>query len=125
MRRLTAPVSQLNGDDFRYLIQPSLARPLERDAAIRLVNHGAQWIDVRMPQDVHGQRIQGALSIPHPFIRSKLVRADPARTYIVVCATLQDAPAIAFALCKAGFDAYYLKGGYAEMPAESLVRTGT
>ncbi len=114
-------VMKLAGDDFRALIKPSLARPVDCEVAMHMVEHGAQWVDVRMPKQVHGERLREASAIPHPIIRSQLFCADRAVPYIVVCATLRDSPVIAYTLCKNGFDAYFLEGGFAAVPPAQRV----
>lgn len=103
---------RLEGDDFRFLIKRALVRGVEPIEAREMVARGSRWLDVRMPEERKLGEIPNAITIPHPVVRGRLFTADPQLSYVCVCAKGFDAPVIAFTLCKYGFDAYYLKGGY-------------
>jgi CRP-like cAMP-binding protein len=108
---------RLDGDDFRFLIKRALVRGVEGNEAREMVARGSRWLDVRMPDERKACDITNAITIPHPVVRGRLFTADPQLSYVCVCAKGYDAPVIAFTLCKYGFDAYYLKGGYASYAA--------
>ncbi len=114
-------VLRMDGDDFRRTLKPYLVRSIDYVEARHKVHKGGNWIDVRMPREVHGRRIKGALNIPHPIIRAKLFSGSSEKTYVVVCATLRDSPVIAYTLRKYGFDAYFLVGGFDALPASALI----
>jgi CRP-like cAMP-binding protein len=108
---------RLDGDDFRFLIKRALVRGIDPKDAKEMVARGSRWLDVRMPHERKGTEIPQSIAIPHPIVRGRLFTADPQLSYICICAKGFDAPVIAFTLCKYGFDAYHLKGGYAAYAA--------
>jgi CRP-like cAMP-binding protein len=111
---------RLAGQDFRELLQPWLARGVDAAAAVALLARGARWLDVRLPAESGSRRLPNSLRVPHPVVRARLFTADPALTYIVVCAAQRESPVIAYMLSKYGIDARYLKGGIAAVPEEFL-----
>lgn len=121
VRMLTdGQLMRLPGSDFRELLQPWLARPVGAADAMALLARGARWLDVRLPAESGSRRLPNSLRVPHPVVRARLFNADPAVTYIVVCATQRESPVIAYMLSKYGIDARYLSGGIGAVPAELL-----
>jgi rhodanese-related sulfurtransferase len=121
---------RLSGDDFRFLIKRNMSRAINLDQARVLIDRGAKWFDIRMPSERMEQPLKDAITIPYPAARMLPFKGDPYQTYIVACGKGGDAPAIAFALCKQGYDAYFLKDGIAALRGarpqqESLTATGS
>lgn len=111
---------RLPGEDFRALLKPWLARSTDIREAITLLARGARWLDVRMPSEFGGRSLPNSIRVPHPVVRARLFTADPALTYIVVCATQRDSPVIAYMLSKYGIDARFLSGGIDAIPPDFL-----
>lgn len=111
---------RLDGADFRELLKPWLARSTDIREAMSLLARGARWLDVRMPSEFGGRSLPNSIRVPHPVVRARLFTADPALTYIVVCATQRDSPVIAYMLSKYGIDARFLAGGLKVIPADLL-----
>ena len=86
--------------------------------ASHLIAQGGCWFDVRLPTERHGANLPGAVTIPHTVARTVPFRGHAYRRYVVVCADGFESPAIAFTLCKLGYDAYCLRGGIAGVRAE-------
>jgi rhodanese-related sulfurtransferase len=66
---------------------------------------------VRLPSERSGRALPGAFAMPHVIARCLPFKGSNYQRYVVACSKGFDAPAVAFALCKHGYDAYWLKGG--------------
>ena len=104
---------RLDGDDFRFLIKRSMVHQLDFHQARDLVARGGRWIDIRLPSERTASPLTDAITIPHLAARALPFKGDPYCSYVVACSKGMDAPAVAFALCKDGYDAYCLRGGLA------------
>jgi rhodanese-related sulfurtransferase len=115
---------RLYGDDFRFLIKRSLHRPINMRQASDLIARGGRWFDVRLPSERMEMTLPNAVMTPHTLARSMPFKGRASHPYVVACSNGFDAPAIAFTLCKNGYDAYCLKGGLASLSAHAFEDIG-
>ena len=109
---------RLNQSDFTSLMhEPMLQRVSYAQAADRVANGGAKWLDVRLRAEFTRAHLPGALNLPLYMLRLNLTQLDPHAHYIVVCDTERRSAAAAFILNVRGYDAVVLQGG---MPPSSL-----
>ena len=109
---------RLNQSDFTSLMhEPMLQRVSYAQAADRVANGGAKWLDVRLRAEFTRAHLPGALNLPLYMLRLNLTQLDPHAQYIVVCDTERRSAAAAFILNVRGHDAVVLQGG---MPPSSL-----
>lgn len=103
---------RLSKTDFRQLLNEPLARKLSFVEARKMVEAGeAKWLDVRMPSEVQGNPLPGALNVPLFMLRMKLALLDQASRYIVVCDSGRRSSVGVFVLTQKGYEAYVLDGG--------------
>jgi rhodanese-related sulfurtransferase len=97
VRMLTSGVlMRLDADDFRSLIKRAMSHPVT---------------PLEAAGERNGQVLPGAFAMPHVIARSLPFKGSNYQRFIVACSKGFDAPAVAFALCKHGYDAFWLKGG--------------
>ena len=110
---MTTPgtVMRLGKQDFKTLMNEPMLDWIDYTEARRLVDAGAQWLDVRLPSEFDSYHEPGAINIPLYFIRLKLRQLDPDVTYIVCCDTGRRSSAGAFILNERGYSTRVLKGG--------------
>ncbi len=102
---------RLSKDDFIELLRAPLLQRVEGGEAMRRIESGAIWIDVRFPAEFRNDGFPGALNIPLDDIRQASVALDPEKDYIVYCQTGRRSSAAAFLLSQRGFNAALLEGG--------------
>jgi CRP-like cAMP-binding protein len=102
---------RLNKQDFNTLLNEPMLHRVGYDDALRMVERGAKWLDVRLPSEFEAFRLPGAINVPLYFIRLKMKQLDPNLRYVVVCDTGRRSSAGAFILNERGYDAVVLDGG--------------
>ncbi len=81
--------------------------------ASRVIEKGAQPLDVRFESEFEITTLPGAINIPFYLLRLKLPRLDREPRYIVFCNDASQSVVAAFLLRQAGFDASVIRGGLA------------
>lgn len=115
---------RLAKDDFRTLLNEPLLEWVDAAQAESIVGRGGQWLDVRLPSEFEGFRMQGAINVPLYFIRLKLKSLDRNTHYIVCCDTGRRSSAAAYILNERGFRASVLRGGLAAVAPQRKVVGG-
>ncbi len=115
---------RLAKDDFRTLLNEPLLEWVDYPQAQSIVAHGGVWLDVRLPSEFEGYRMEGAINVPLYFIRLKLKSLDRDTHYIVCCDTGRRSSAAAYILNERGFKASVLRGGLAAVAPQRRVVGG-
>ena len=111
---------RLNKSDFNSLLnEPMLQRVPYPEAAERVANKGARWLDVRLPSEFKAAHLTGAINLPLCMLRLNLTQLDPSVHYVVVCDTGRRSSAGAFILNARGYNAMVVQGG---MPPAGFAR---
>ena len=109
---------RLNKSDFNsLLVEPKLQRISYPEAAERVANGGAKWLDMRLPAEFKSAHLAGAVNLPLHMLRLNLSQLDTSARYVVVCDTERGSAAGTFVLNTRGYDAVVLQGG---MPPAGL-----
>jgi len=111
---------RLSRDDFNELLREPMVNEVDFAAAQKLVEDGAQWLDVRLPGEFENQAIKGSANLPLSALRDQCADLDSATTYIVCCDTRRRSSAGAFVLSQRGLDVYALKNGMLDEADEVL-----
>jgi rhodanese-related sulfurtransferase len=98
-------------------------REVSRDEAQKLIEDGAQLVDVRADHEWEAGRIAGAKHLPLAELAQRTAELDPARPVVLYCRGGTRSTMAADALTAAGFDAAKLSEGIvgwseAELPLE-------
>lgn len=98
-------------------------REVSRDEARRLIEEGAQLVDVRAAHEWGAGRIAGAAHLPLDELAGRSGEIDPERPVILYCRGGNRSTMAADALAEAGFDAAKLSEGIvgwaeADLPLE-------
>lgn len=112
---------RLAKEDFQTLLNEPLLEWVEYSQAQSIVAQGGKWLDVRLPSEFEGYRLEDALNVPLYFIRLKLKSLDRNTHYVVVCDTGRRSSAAAYILSERGFRASVLKGGLATIQPQKKV----
>jgi rhodanese-related sulfurtransferase len=86
-------------------------RELSRDEAQKLIEDGAQLIDVRADHEWEAGRIAGATHLPLAELAERTGEVDPERPVVLYCRGGTRSTMAAEALADAGFDAAKLSEG--------------
>lgn len=86
-------------------------REVSRDEARKLIDEGAQLIDVRGDHEWAAGRIEGATHLPLDELAQRTGEVDPERPVVVYCRGGSRCEMAADALTAAGFDAAKLTEG--------------
>lgn len=91
--------------------QQERIREVSRDEARKLIDEGAQLIDVRGDHEWEAGRIEGATHLPLDELAQRTDEVDPERPVVVYCRGGSRCEMAADALTAAGFDAAKLSEG--------------
>ena len=117
-------VMRLAKEDFVALLQEPLVNRVNYETAATMVNEGAVWVDVRMPDEYEDGSFEDSVNIPLATLRGEVAELVFNAKYVMCCDTGRRSCSAAFMLSRMGFDVYMLDGGIAGMNAEALDQTG-
>ena len=81
------PARKLNGNDTRARLGATVAEVIDRKTVRRLIEHGAQIVDVLPAEEYGADHLPGAINLPLRKIEAEACRdLDRARPIIVYCA---------------------------------------
>lgn len=98
-------------------------REVSREEARKMVDEGAQLVDVRADHEWEAGRIAGATHVPLPELPQRTGELDQGRPVVIYCRGGNRSSMAAAALAEAGFDAVKLTEGIvgwseADLPLE-------
>jgi rhodanese-related sulfurtransferase len=96
------------------------AREVSRTEARKLIDEGAQLIDVRADHEWEVGRIAGAAHVPLPELPQRLAEIDKDRPVVVYCRGGNRSSMATDALTEAGYDAVKLSEGIVGWSADEL-----
>lgn len=114
---------QLAKDTFVELIKKPTLQSLKFADAEALIAQGAQWLDVRFPNEHQESSIKDSINIPLNSLRMKTDNLDVSKKYILYCDTGSRSSTGAFLLAERGFEVTYLDGGLVNNPDAVGVQT--
>ena len=106
---------RLSRQDFDTLLKAPLVKSIDLHGARRLLQAGAQLVDVRLEDEFRAGTLRDSLNLPLYLLRLKAPSLDPQRKYILFCQHDQRSSAAAFLLAQRGLDVYVLRGGLARL----------
>lgn len=107
---------RLGRKDFMELLKEPLLHKSSYEQAIKAVQKGAVWLDVRYPPEFRHDRLKGSMNVPLNGIRDAVDVLDRGKKYIAYCQSGQRSAAAAFILAQAGYDVEVLEGGLWSVP---------
>ncbi len=102
---------RLGKDTFVELIKNPTLHSLNYEDAKALIDQGAQWLDVRYPNEHEESSIDNSINVPLNALRVQTDKLDESVKYILYCDTGGRSSTGAFLLAERGFDVAYLDGG--------------
>ena len=102
---------RLPKQDFIELIRDPILRSYRLDEIEEIHKTGAQWIDVRFPEELLEYNSIDKLDIPLHVIRKQIEELDKSKKYIVFCDDGNKSAVASFLLSLKGIDAAFLEGG--------------
>ena len=109
---------RLTKDNFIELIQKPLLSSISYDAGLELVKHGAQWLDVRFPDEHKRAAIDNSVNVPLNVLRVQVGNLERDKKYVVYCDNGSRSSVAAFLMNERGFDAVFLTDGFAATPLQ-------
>lgn len=100
--------------------QGSEVREVSREEARKLVDEGAQLVDVRADHEWEAGRIAGATHVPLPELPARIEQIDKERPVVVYCRGGNRSSMATAALTDAGYDAVKLSEGIVGWSGEDL-----
>lgn len=91
--------------------QQETTREVSRDEAQKLIEDGAQLVDVRASHEWEAGRIEGATHLPLDELSQRTGEIDPERPVVLYCRGGNRSSMAADALAASGFDAAKLSEG--------------
>ena len=106
---------KLRASEFKSLILEPMVTRVDTDAAQKLIADGAQWIDIREPQDFAVGNIPGSLNIDINMIRLHANKLDPDTTYVICGGDPLRNSVGTFLLAERGFKTFCLNAELSEL----------
>lgn len=104
-------VMRLAKADFNEMIKKSLLSYVSQDDMQKMLNAGAELIDVRSRQEYAKGSLPNSKNIPVSQIRGAMSSFDPDKSYVVFCQSGVQSEVAAFILIQQGLHAFVLEGG--------------
>ncbi|MCZ6804212.1 MAG: rhodanese-like domain-containing protein [Proteobacteria bacterium] len=120
---LNYEINRVAKDTFIELIKKSTLQSLKFSDAEALVDEGAQWLDVRFPNEHQESSIDGSINIPLNALRLQIDKLDTSKKYILFCDTGGRSSTGAFLLTGHGIDVSFLEGGLVNNPEAVGIQT--
>ncbi|HSS43198.1 MAG TPA: rhodanese-like domain-containing protein [Solirubrobacterales bacterium] len=95
-------------------------KEVSREEARKLIDEGAQLVDVRADHEWEAGRIAGAAHVPLPELPQRLGEIDKDRPVVVYCRGGNRSTMATDALAEAGYDAHKLSEGIVGWSEEDL-----
>ncbi len=109
-------VSRHSKNDFIDVLNEPLLDWVNFADAEKMIEAGAEWLDVRLPAEHQANAIKGDIHIPLIFLRMKLDSLDNKKSYIVYCDTGRRSSAASFLLNERGYTTSILQDGISSVP---------
>ncbi len=106
----------LGRQDFFSLLKAPVVAEVSLGEAVRLLNSGAQWLDVRVQAAYERGHAQQSLNMPLNLLRLKTRLLEPQRTYLCYCDSGKRSASAVYLLAQLGFKAYALRDGLDALP---------
>lgn len=113
-------VLRLAKDDFIDLIQTPLSSSINFDSAVKKVEQGAVWLDLRSSDDYEQEHLPGSINLPVESLRYQVGSLAPDRHYVLCSHSGGRAQVAAFLLTERGFDVSVLAGGLAALNKQAV-----
>ena len=102
---------RLGKDMFIELIKNPTLNSVSFAEASEMVSEGAQWLDLRFPNEHQESAIKGSVNIPLNSLRLQIEKLNNNKPYILYCDTGGRSSTGAFLMTEHGFDVSFLDGG--------------
>ena len=99
---------RLSKIDFDELIRKPLLHDIDIAAALELINAGAEWLDIRYPEEYLRCGLVGSRNMPINMLRIQSDTLSREHPYIVCSDNTTQSAVGAFLLVERGFDIWYL-----------------
>lgn len=90
-----------------------LREPLVRSVTLESAPLNAQWVDVRLEEELAGGHLPDARNVPLQDLRARCCDLDPTRPLVIYCDGGRRSASATFLFNERGFNAYWLAGGVA------------
>ena len=108
---LDGTLLRLGKQDFNALLREPLLTRIGGQEALRRVQAGAVWLDVRYPSEYQYDKLPGAINVPLNEVRNMFGVLDRSKEYVVYCQSGRRSSAAAFLFAQRGFRVSLLEGG--------------
>lgn len=107
---------RLKKQDFLELMQEPLLRKISYENALKEVERGAVWLDVRHPPEYRYDKLPNAINVPLNDVRHAVGALNKETHYIVYCQSGRRSAAASFILAQAGYKVDVLENGLWSIP---------
>ncbi len=104
-------VLRLDRQDFLSLLKAPVVAEASFAEAARMLNSGAQWLDVRLQEEYERAHALQSLHMPLHLLRLKARLLEPGRSYLCYCDSGKRSANAVFLLSQLGYKAYALRDG--------------
>lgn len=114
-------LSRLSKEQFLSLLNEPMLDLVDLNSSKESVkNNGAEWLDVRLPNEYQSAHIKGATHLPLIFLRMKVDTLDKNKNYILYCDTGRRSSSASYILNERGFNTSVLKDGLKNVDLSEL-----
>ena len=102
---------RITKEAFLSLISDPAIKNVNYDQALKMVNKGAKWIDVRFSGEYKQNMVAGSINVPLDTLRVQMKTLDPKMEYVVFCDDGSRSAVASFLLLNCDYSVSYLTGG--------------
>jgi CRP-like cAMP-binding protein/rhodanese-related sulfurtransferase len=111
---------RLSKDNFINLIKKPTLQAVSYGDAVKLVETGARWLDVRFKNEHDTGAFPDSINIPLNVLRMQIAKLDPTIQYVAYCDTGGRSSTAAFLLAGRGIRVCFLQGGLVNAPTTAI-----
>jgi len=102
---------RITKESFLSLISDPAIKNVSYEQALKIIHKGANWVDVRFPDEHKQNTVEGSINIPLDTLRVQMKTLDPKMEYVVFCDDGSRSAVASFLLLNCGYSVSYLEGG--------------
>lgn len=102
---------RITKEAFLSLIRDPAIKNVNHEQALKMINKGANWLDVRVSDEHKKNMIKDSINIPLETLRVQMKTLDPKIEYVVFCDDGSRSAVASFLLLNCDYSISYLEGG--------------
>ncbi len=110
---------RLSKRDFVELVKQPLSRAIDYPEASGMIDEGALWVDVRIPEEYDAGHLPEAINLPFFSLRFQASSLASDRVYLIYGAEVGQSATAAYLLVERGYEVFMLSEGWSDIAPQA------